>query len=125
MHLIQPILLLAFLGTLFSYVAFLRTALRDRLIAVILFCAACVAVLIPDSTQKLANMVGVGRGTDLTFYLLAVGFVFFGVVVHSKISEHARVLTEVVRTLAISEAVVVRGDDAARPSCGAEEAAAE
>ena len=35
-----------------------------------------VAVLFPDWVTAAANLVGVGRGTDLVLYLLAVAFVF-------------------------------------------------
>ncbi len=35
-----------------------------------------IRVLFPDFTTSVANLVGVGRGTDLILYLLVVGSVF-------------------------------------------------
>ncbi|HEV8195040.1 MAG TPA: DUF2304 domain-containing protein [Gemmatimonadales bacterium] len=104
MHLIQPLLLVAFLIALVVYLRFLRSSLRDRLLGLFFFGIACAAVLVPDSTQRVADLVGVGRGTDLTFYLFAVGFVFFAVLMVSKLSRLNRSLTEVVRRVAIIEA---------------------
>lgn len=34
-----------------------------------------IAVLFPDSTNKIANFVGVGRGADLLLYVLTVAFI--------------------------------------------------
>jgi small membrane protein len=105
MHLIQPLLLASFLVALYFYLRFLRSSVRDRLLALSFFVVACIAVLVPNSTNRLANLVGVGRGTDLTFYLFAVGFVYFVVLAYSRFSRLDRALTEVVRKLAIMEAV--------------------
>lgn len=76
MHLIQPILVTALLVALVLYLRFLRTGLRDRILVILFFAVAMIAVLIPDFTQDLATLVGVGRGTDLTFYAFAVAAVF-------------------------------------------------
>jgi hypothetical protein len=113
MRVIQPILLSGILLALFLYLRFLRSSLRDRLIVVVLLVAGCVAIVVPDATQALANLVGVGRGTDLTFYLLAVGFIFFAVLTHSRLTRMDIRLTEAVRRLAIAEAD--RAEDPAAP----------
>jgi hypothetical protein len=60
-------------------------------------------VLDPELTNRAAAFVGVGRGTDLTFYLFLVAFVFFAVLSYSRIAHLSRDLTEVVRRLAIIE----------------------
>lgn len=104
MRLIQPILLAALLCLFFVYLRFLRSTLRDRVLALIFFLLASAAVVVPDSTQRLAHMVGVGRGTDLTFYLFAVAFSFSAVLTYSRLSRVSRSLTEVVRRIAILEA---------------------
>lgn len=106
MRLIQVILLVALLGAIAVYLRFLRNSLRDRLLALIFFVLACAAVVAPDLTQRAANLVGVGRGTDLTFYVFAICFVFFAILIYSKVTRLNRALTEVVRRVAIAEAHV-------------------
>ena len=116
MQVIQPLLLCAFFIALLIYLRFFRTLLRDRLIAVLLFVVACTAVLKPSFTQKIADLVGVGRGADLTFYLFAVAFVFFAVLTFSKLTRTTRDITELVRRLALLEATL-------RPPGGADASA--
>ena len=101
---IQIILLVALLSASAVYLRFLRSSLRDRLLALGFFVVACVAVIAPDLTQRAADLVGVGRGTDLTFYVFAICFVFFAILIYSKVSRLNRALTEVVRRVAIAEA---------------------
>jgi hypothetical protein len=106
MRLIQPILLAGFLLSLMLYLRYLRSSLRDRMIIIVIIAACCAAVIDPDLTQEAAVLVGVGRGTDLTFYLFAVGVVFFAVLMNSRTSRLHRDFTETVRRLAIVEVEV-------------------
>lgn len=39
--------------------------------------AMVVAVLFPDLTDKIAGLMGVGRGADLLLYLTVVAFIFY------------------------------------------------
>ena len=100
---IQLTLLAGFTTAFFIYLRFLRSSLWDRLLAASMLLAVCVAVLVPDLTQMAADLVGVGRGTDLTLYLFVMGFALFAVLTNSKMSRLNRALTEVVRRLAIVE----------------------
>ena len=100
---IQLTLLAGFTAAFFIYLRFLRSSLWDRLLAASMLLAVCVAVLVPDLTQVAADLVGVGRGTDLTLYLFVMGFALFAVLTYSKMSRLNRALTEVVRRLAIVE----------------------
>ena len=99
---IQLTLLAGFTTAFFIYLRFLRSSLWVLLAASMLL-AVCVAVLVPDLTQMAADLVGVGRGTDLTLYLFVMGFALFAVLTYSKMSRLNRALTEVVRRLAIVE----------------------
>ena len=103
MRLIQVILIGGLLAALVIYLRFLRSSLRDRLIAALFFTSAVAAVAVPGLTQRIANLVGVGRGTDLTFYLFALAFVFFAVLIYSKVTRLSRAVTEVIRRVAIVE----------------------
>ena len=104
MRLIQPILLGAFFLVLVCYLRFMRSQLLDRLAVALLFLAASCAVLVPDLTQRIANAVGVGRGTDLTFYLFCAAFLFFAVLVYSRLTQQNYDLTAMVRQIALMEA---------------------
>lgn len=104
MRLIQPLLLAAFIGALFGYLRFLRSSVRDRAMAVLFFIVASLAVILPDLTEDIAHMVGVGRGTDLTLYVFIVGFVFFALLTYGKVIRVHRTLTEIIRRIAILEA---------------------
>lgn len=80
-----------------------RLALR-RLGLLMLIAIAAVAVLFPELSNKVANLVGVGRGADLLLYGLVI--VFIGYVATARVHNH-RVdvhLTELTRALAISAA---------------------
>jgi hypothetical protein len=110
MRLIQPILLAGFLLSLVVYLRFLRSSLRDRLLAMTMFALVCAAVIEPDLTQRVATLVGVGRGTDLTLYVCLVAFVYFAVLTSSRLSRTDRTLTEVVRRVAILEGREVTSD---------------
>jgi hypothetical protein len=110
---IQFALLAGFTTAFVIYLRFLRSSLRDRLLAASMLVAVSVAVLVPDLTQFAADLVGVGRGTDLTLYLFVMGFALFAVLTYSKMSRLNRALTEVVRRLAIVESGAGRtGTDA-------------
>jgi hypothetical protein len=78
--------------------------LRDRLIATAIFVAVVSAILFPDLTTMVANMVGVGRGADLILYLLVVGSVFAVVLLTSRLMSIENTLTELVRQIAIMNA---------------------
>jgi hypothetical protein len=106
--LIQILLILAAL-TLFFF--FLRRSHTARLqafkrIGFLLFCLfGVLAVLEPDTMTWLANRVGVGRGTDLLVYMLAVVFAFFSLNTYLRFKDTERRLTKLARAMAIRDAV--------------------
>ena len=103
------ILLLVGLAAI-GYSIFLR---RNRLpfhimTVFLLIGAGAVAIIFPDVTQDAANLVGVGRGTDLVTYLSIVAVMFVLLHYYTKFVELQRQLTEVTRELAILRAEVNR-----------------
>jgi hypothetical protein len=58
----------------------------------------------PDQTSTWAHMVGVGRGVDLMLYvwIMASGLLFL--VLHLKLVAQQRMLTELVRSVALAQA---------------------
>ncbi len=81
-----------------------RTRAWKRLIMVALAAAAVVSILYPGLTTRVANFVGVGRGTDLLLYLLVAVFLYVVVGFYLKFRDVERQLTVLARRLAIDEA---------------------
>lgn len=64
---------------------------------------AVAAILIPNALTRIANLLGIGRGTDLAFYgsFVIVAYVLFRMVV--RLDRIERDITKVVRHLALSD----------------------
>lgn len=62
------------------------------------------AVLRPDDLTRMADLLGIGRGTDLLLYVLVIVFAFATVVTYIRFRRVELLLTKVVRALAIEEA---------------------
>lgn len=101
MNFIQVILLLGSAAALLFYILYLRSALRDRMLAVLLFFTSIVMILAPDLTVLVANFLGVGRGTDLVLYLALVTGMFVALGLYAKTARLEGQITELVRSLAI------------------------
>jgi hypothetical protein len=79
--------------------AFKRLAFLAFVLIVIL------AVLRPDWVSSVAHHLGVGRGTDLVLYLLAIAFVFVSVNTYFRFKTQENRFTELARSIAVREAV--------------------
>ena len=104
MTLIQLILIFGLLASLGVYLRFFRSELVDRLIAILLFMLAAIGIFSPDSTTVLANVLGVGRGADLLFYLFAVITAFLLILIYSKVARLSNSQTELARHIALMSA---------------------
>ena len=104
MSLIQIALVLGSILLLVIYAIFLRSTLRDRALAILLFAAAVVAILFPDLTTRVANTLRVGRGTELLIYLLVLAAGVAFIVLNARIIRLEDHITELVRELALSRA---------------------
>ncbi len=81
---------------------------RPRLRAAVgagLWTAAAVAILIPDLTTEIANLLGIGRGTDLVTYLVALGSLWSWFYFHQKITHNSNHLTDLCRAIAVERAL--------------------
>jgi small membrane protein len=75
-----------------------------------------VAVVWPDGVTRLANLVGVGRGTDLVLYATVVAFMFSTVLNQRRFAELENRVATLSRNSAIQQhqlEVVSTRDDAA------------
>jgi small membrane protein len=73
-----------------------------------LLVAGAVAVIFPDITSRVAQLVGVGRGADLVTYLAIVVVMFVLLHYYMKFVELQRQVTELTRELAILRTEVDR-----------------
>lgn len=73
-----------------------------RLGGLVVACLWIVAVINPDITTWVANLIGVGRGTDLVLYLLVVVFTFTTVAQYQRL----RVLDDRIAEMARAQALL-------------------
>ncbi len=73
-----------------------------RLCSLLFALAWIVAVLFPDLVTTAANLVGVGRGTDLVLYTLVLVVLFSGLGQYRRMRELEHQLAEVTRALALA-----------------------
>jgi hypothetical protein len=81
---------------------------RHRLrgvLATLLWIAAAITILIPNATTEIAHRLGIGRGTDLVTYLVALAFLWSWFYFHQKITRTARHVTDLSRALAVERAL--------------------
>lgn len=101
---IQFILILLLVMVVVTYFRRLRSRLLDRVIAVLFGLVGVVMAVMPDWTNTLAQLVGVGRGADLLTYLGLVGLIFLCLLLYSKLRDLESSLTDLVRAIAIEQA---------------------
>ncbi len=97
MNLIQPLLVISILIISALYLARFRSRIFDRLIILTILATGIVFVCFPDLTSRIANLVGVGRGTDMLLYVSLVSVGFLLVVFYAKIREMSQTITRLTR----------------------------
>jgi len=81
-----------------------------RLLLVGFVVVAGLSVLFPEWLTYLANLLDVGRGTDLLLYALVIAFVSYIATSHRRANELARKITLLTRELSLAEARLSRVD---------------
>ena len=104
MKLIQFVLIPVFLVAILIYIRRFRTALLDRLIAILLGMTAILLISKPEWTVVLAREFGVGNGTDLMEYLSITALGFFCLMLWAKLQDINTRLTQIIRMQAIQNA---------------------
>jgi hypothetical protein len=74
-----------------------------RLALLAIFALGILTVVFPDITSRLAEIVGVERGTDLVLYAFVVVFVGNSIFMAAKFRHHERDITRLARALALAE----------------------
>jgi hypothetical protein len=75
-----------------------------RWLRALVWLTAAVAIAWPDLTQALAHALGIGRGTDLVFYLFVLAFLGLAFFFYSRLVRMQRQITQLIRQQAIAEA---------------------
>jgi hypothetical protein len=107
---IQPILIGGILCVAVVCAVSLRSQVFARFLAVGTMLFGVVFVLYPDFANRLANLLGVGRGADLFFYIFSVLATYGMLMLYVRTRTLERQLTDVVRHIAIAEAKAPDGD---------------
>lgn len=71
---------------------------------ILLFLLMIVSVIVPDLTQLMANLVGVGRGTDLVFYAATAAFLVYSITQYLRSQADLDRTNRLARRLALLEA---------------------
>ena len=98
---IQYILCFALLFLILLFILRLRSYKVNRLIVILLIITGMVFVIFPSLTTDIANLIGVGRGTDLLLYFSLIGFSFIIIILYSKQRRLEYLLTEILRKNAL------------------------
>jgi hypothetical protein len=98
---IQAILITLLLLIGGIYVTALSSRLASRLAVLALLAAGVLFVINPDLTTRLAQTVGVGRGTDLLLYLFCLASITVFLKLYKKHRTVEEKLTEVARQVAL------------------------
>lgn len=116
--LIQILLIAAALGVLVLLLrsrASARTRAWKKLIVIALTAVAMASILRPGLTQKAADVLGVGRGTDLLLYLLTAVFLYVAMGFYLRFRDVERQLTVLARRIALDEAELRLAADGTAP----------
>lgn len=113
-HIGQAILI-GFLFFFFVYVIRLRTVLTDRIIFIFGALVGIFFVLRPDITITIANLIGIGRGTDLLLYIFIIISMFFYVSILAEFRRIDQKLTKIVRNIAITAPVFGASEQVEQP----------
>ncbi len=75
-----------------------------KIALLLLVVAMIVAVLFPDSTNRLAHVFGIGRGADLLLYVLTMAFIVFALNNYLHGQDQRDTLFRLARRVALDEA---------------------
>ncbi|HEX7394572.1 MAG TPA: DUF2304 domain-containing protein [Anaerolineaceae bacterium] len=101
----SQVLLIAALILFVIYIYRLRTDFLDRLVYLACAGVGIVLVIDPMVSTQIANLLGIGRGADLLFYLFIVASLFYAVATRSRIRRMEKQITTLVRQNALDHPI--------------------
>ena len=111
---LAQIILIALIIAVIVYVFTVRSVSRDRAAMLILAAVGCILVIWPGLSTDVARSIGIGRGTDLLFYLFVVFCLFRFVSTAAETRRLNERITRVVRDSALRTARPAPDDGRAR-----------
>lgn len=115
--------LVAFIAALFLHdVVQHQRNRRLLLLQALVFAAGAIFVVKPELAQRLANAVGIGRGVDFVLYLSVIWLVRESLVSRRRRHVDQEKMTELVRSIASANALVLQGNGRAEPQSDARSA---
>lgn len=72
-----------------------------RILLVLFVLGAGVSVFFPNLLTSLANLVGIGRGTDLLLYIMVIAFLGFAATTYRRSRQLENQITELAREIAL------------------------
>jgi len=72
-----------------------------RILLVLFVIGAAISVFFPNLLTWLANLVGIGRGTDLLLYILVIAFLGFAATTYRRSRQLEDQITELARRIAL------------------------
>lgn len=103
------VILLSALAAIGWFVFLKRNRLPFHIVIVFaMLVTGAVAVIFPEDTDVIANLVGIGRGVDLIMYVIHVAVLFVLLHYFTKFVELERNVTTLTREIAILRAEVER-----------------
>ena len=92
------------LSAIYVYLKF-QSVIADAIILLLFIAAGIVFVLFPQLTTKIANKLGVGRGTDLILYVCIIFFLFVMIRMYARIRKLEQTVTKIVRDNSLKSVV--------------------
>jgi hypothetical protein len=92
---------------LFDWATLKRRGRRMLLLESAIFAAGAFFIVFPDVATRVAHAVGIGRGVDFLLYPLVIWLVRESLAQRRRRWEDAERLTQVVRAIALREAVMI------------------
>lgn len=78
-----------------------REVLFKRVFYVLISLIGVYFIVFPESASRIANLVGIGRGADLIFYLFILFSWFWFTTTSVKMQRTDRKITDIVRSIAV------------------------
>jgi hypothetical protein len=107
----SQIIIVATVLVFLLYALRLRTVLRDRLMFAGIVAVGVLLAVRPDLATRVANLVGIGRGTDLLLYVFLLFSLFQNVYLADRLKTIDARITRVVREQALESAIAPREGD--------------
>ena len=96
------------LSAIYVYLKF-QSVIADAIMLLLFIAAGIVFVLFPQLTTKIANKLGVGRGTDLILYVCIIFFLFVMIRMYARIRKLEQTVTKIVRDNSLKS--VIKNDN--------------